>query len=111
MDAIRKIEAALPDVNYSMLVKHLGTNGANLLSRTFWKDGIDLEVPCEGIQTLCKEYAAQTSASKDAEIARLREALEWYAEIGTSTSSDGLVTIADAGKVARAALKQPTEQP
>lgn len=51
----------------------------------------------------------RTLASKEAELSRLREALEWYAAIGTAISPDGLVTITDAGKVARAALTQPTE--
>jgi hypothetical protein len=80
MDAIRKIEVALPEVNYAMLAKHLGPNGANMLSRTVWKDGIDIEVPIEGIQTLVNHYATAAIASKEAEVERLMEILQsWKA--------------------------------
>lgn len=99
MDAIRKIEAVnLPVAAWL---------SANEYRITFGRPSSDPKA--EALVKFSDTIAAL--ASKDAEIARLREALEWYAEIGTSTSPDGLVTIADAGKVARAALTQPTEQP
>lgn len=109
MDATRKIEAALPIVLYY----HAEADGTYIPSEScvceddvYTNNGDDDTI---GVPLVRQSDALAALASKDAEIARLRGALEWYAEIGTSISPDSLVTIADAGKVARAALTQPTE--
>lgn len=64
------------EVTYAELAKHLGPNGANMLSRTVWKDGIDIEVPIIGIQSLVNYYVDASLAAERAEAVRVREALK-----------------------------------
>lgn len=49
-------EIKLPKLTYSDLLVHLGRT-AGAVSRTVWKDGIDIEQPSHGIVALCEAYA------------------------------------------------------
>lgn len=68
-------------VTYAELAKFLGPEGANLLSHTVWKDGIDIEVPIDGIQQLVDFKVSALLAAKQEELDKMREALVEAEEI------------------------------
>lgn len=47
----------LPEITYSLLRQHLGPVDADRLCGTIWKDGIDIEEPRAGVQSLLRAYA------------------------------------------------------
>ncbi len=50
-------EYKLPEPSYAMLSRCIGPHAANLLSRTVWKDGIDIEVVDAGVVRMLNETA------------------------------------------------------
>ena len=67
----------LPPQRADLLFKHLGPS-AQMMCRTVWKDGIDIEVPNDDIVNLCRAYAA-------AAVAREREQWEKVFEAEADT--------------------------
>ena len=69
----------LPPQRADLLFKHLGPS-AQMMCRTVWKDGIDIEVPNDDIVNLCRAYAA-------AAVAREREQWEKVSRISIPTKT------------------------
>jgi len=112
------------DVTYDELVKHLGPVSANMLCRTVWKDGIDIEESCPGIKALVTHYATEAIAAERAEVVRLRNRYEalltkiddaWanYERMGEICPFEGqpMIYAATLEEIheARAALATPTQ--
>lgn len=59
-------------LTYYMMWHHLGGVTAERLSRTVWKDGIDINVVDAGLQALVDDCTASITAERDTLAARVK---------------------------------------